>query len=262
MEEADRPRRLADVVREMRIAEADRLDAADREGESARQRLEQLADELSEVFEEAGGEEAGFDFQISRGAQPRLWIDAATHVVMAGDGLTYRILRDARGGRTVLGETDDVDDAADRVTRYIATRSLERERLLDEDAVAGTTATSIAPAERRAAPARGAPFGGSMAGSEPVVVRRPSRTSRFVRAIVWFALGALAGAGLLFLAYGERLGFENPVPGEYRRLYEPYIPPVPSDSGTPAATEGTVVVPVEPADPGAAEAGTEDTNAN
>ena len=33
----------------------------------------------------------------------------------------------------------------------------------------------------------------------------------------------LVGAGLLFLAFGERLGYQNPVPEEYR-FYEPYLP--------------------------------------
>ena len=235
MQDTERPReqrRLADVVREMKIAEADRLDAADRDGDAARRKLEMLADELAEVFEEAGGEDAGFDFTISHGAAPRLWIDAATHVMMAGDGGTYRILRDARGGRTILGETSDVDDAADRVTRYIATRSLERERLLDDE-----------PASRGTV-GRGAAAGGAQAAfartPERVVVRKPSRFSRFVRALIWLALGVALGMALLFVAYGERLGLENPVPAEYRQFYEPYVPPLPGDPAPAVPTEGEV----------------------
>lgn len=240
MEDLDRPRRLADVVREMKIAEADRLDAADQEGDVARRKLEALAEELSDVFEEAGGEEAGFDFQISQGAHPRLWIDAATHVAIGRDGRTYRILRDARGGRTLLGETDDLDDAADRVTRYVATRSLERERLLDDGRVPVRASGSEARPVAR-------PLGGSLAEVERVEVRKPSRFVRFVRALIWFALGALVGAALLFVAYGERLGFENPVPGEYRRFYEPYVPPVPSDG--PVVIEGESGSEVDAAEP-------------
>ena len=236
MQDTGRPqeqRRLADVVREMKIAEADRLDAADREGEAARAKLRLLEQELEEVFEEAGGEDAGFDFTISQGATPRLWIDAATHVIMGSDGVTYRILRDARGGRTVLGETHDVDDAADRVTRYIATRSLERERLLDGEPgpvhARGRGAATPAPAGRAAfAPA-----------VERVVVRKPSRFARFIRALLWLALGVLLGMTLLFVAYGERLGLENPVPAAYRPFYEPYVPALPGDAPVVAAPEAT-----------------------
>ena len=225
-ENRPRERRLAEVVRDMKIAEADRLDAADRDGESARARLELLADELSEVFDEAGGEEAGFDFRISGGSSPRLWVDAATHVDLARDGVTFMVLRDGRNGRMLLGETSDVDEAADTVTRYIATRSLERERLMD------------APAMAAAAPVAGAAGRGVRRDGEPrqVVVRKPSRFARFIRSIIWFALGALVGAGALFVAYGERLGFENPVPAEYRGLYEPYVPLLPGDA---AAVPGT-----------------------
>ena len=259
MDETSRPRerRLADVVRDMRTAEADRLDALDRDGEAARARLTLLVDELDEVFEQAGGEEAGFDFQIGPGPNPRLWIDAATHVVVARDGKTFRILRDSRGGRTVLGETDDVDDAADHVTRYIATRTLERERLVDEPP---------GPARARAIGSDGPTNGtgravfaepgtlGRDATSQPVM-RRPSRTGRTVRALIWFLLGMLAGAALLFLAYGELLGFQNPVPANIREYYEPYVPPAPG-IGTPSlpvegadTTPGTVGTGTDAADP-------------
>ena len=249
-----RERRLAEVVREIKIAEADRLDEADRGGEGARARLELLVDELEDVFEEAGGEEAGFDFRVSSGATPRLWIDAATHVGIAADGETYRILRDGRGGRMRLGETASVDDAADIVTRYVATRSLERERLLDGPA--GTAAASAAPRAARSGTASGT--GAAYSGERTVVVRKPSRFVRFVRAILWFALGALAGAGALFIAYGERLGFENPVPLEYRGLYEGYVPALPGEAVVPTdeLPEGALV----PADDAVEAQGADDPN--
>ena len=248
-ETGTRERRLSDVVREMKIAEAERLDAADREGESSRRRLELLADELGEVFEEAGGEEAGFDFTISQGAAPRLWIDAATHVVVGPDGRTFRILRDARGGRTVLGETDDVDEAADRVTRYIATRSLERERLLDDGPATAAAAAPVAATPARRA-ARSGLAGAPMAHTTTRIVRKPSRTARFIRSILWMLVGAALGIGLVVLAYGERVGLPNPVPLEYRGFYEPYVPPLPGDPPRVVPEvdgAGEAVEPVEPA---------------
>ena len=226
-----RERRLADVVRDMRTAEADRLDALDRDGEAARARLTLLVEELDEVFDQAGGEEAGFDFQIGPGPNPRLWIDAATHVVVARDGRTFRVLRDSRGGRTVLGETDDVDDAADHVTRYIATRTLERERLIDEPAAAPAALRTGGPVQ--GSEPRGGFVDARPAGRDVAPFRRPSRTGRLARALLWFLLGMLTGAGLLFLAYGEAVGFANPVPPGVRQYYEPFVPPAPG-VGTPA----------------------------
>ena len=221
-----RERRLAEVVREMKIKEADRLDASDRDRDMARMRLELLAEELQSVFDEAGGEEEGFDFSISTGPAPRLWIDAATHVSIASDGETFRVLRDGRGGRTILNETDDLDEAADAVTRYVATRSLERERLFD----------AAATPEGLQREARPVPFG-APPPEQRTVVRRPSRAARMARALLWFILGMIAGAGLLFLAFGERLGFANPVPAEYR-FYEPYLEPylpAPGGAAVPGA---------------------------
>ena len=218
VENRPRARRLAEVVREMKTADADRLDAVDRGGHAARARLELLNEELGEVFEEAGGEDAGFDFQITSGPAPRLWVDAATHVsVDAEDNQTYRVLRDGRGGRMLLGETDDVDEAADIVTRYVGTRILERERLMD-DAAPAAVPPPLVTQGRGAAPV------------ETRIVRKPSRFSRFVRAIVWFALGALAGLAIAWIAYGERLGLENPVPENYRQFYQPYVPPLPGEA--------------------------------
>ena len=269
-----RERRLADVVRDMRSAEADRLDALDREGEAARARLTLLVEELDEVFEQAGGEEAGFDFQISPGPSPRLWIDAATHVVVARDGKTYRILRDSRGGRTVLGETDDVDDAADHVTRYIATRTLERERLVDEPTVPAASRVGAAPFAANEVRGFGDPRPVGRDAPPATTVRRPSRTGRTFRALVWFLLGMLAGAALLFVAYGELLGFNNPVPANLRQYYEPYVPPAPG-IGTPSLpteapeTDGAAVTIDRPdedaqtSDPvGAADVTAADTPAN
>ena len=221
-----RERRLAEVVREMKIKEADRLDASDRDHEMARMRLELLSEELQGVFDEAGGEEEGFDFSISHGPVPRLWIDAATHVDVGTDGETFRVARDARGGRTVLAETTDLDEAADAVTRYVATRSLERERLFDAAATPGGLRREPTPA----------PFGAPPMDPRPVV-RGPSRAGRLARALLWFLLGMVVGAALLFLAFGERLGFANPVPAEYR-FYEPYLEPylpAPGGAAVPGA---------------------------
>ena len=67
------------------------------------------------------------------GLQPRLWIDAVSHVTMGRDRRTYRFLRDTRLGRVVLAESLDIKPVADQVTRYVAERIVERQRMIDGD---------------------------------------------------------------------------------------------------------------------------------
>lgn len=129
-------RRLADAVREMKTAAADREDVVVEMREASRTRLELLAQELQPVFAEVPEDDPMFDFAISSGQQPRLWIDAVAHVTMGPDRRTYRFLRDTRLGRVVLGESTDIKPVADQVTRYIAERLVERQRMVEGEVVA------------------------------------------------------------------------------------------------------------------------------
>lgn len=124
-------RRLSDAIRDAKNIAADRDDVVVDMREASRIRLEILAAELEDVFAEVPAEDSMFDFAISSGLQPRLWIDAVAHVAMGRDKRSYRFVRDGRAGRVVLAETHDVNQAAEAVTRYIAERVVERERLLD-----------------------------------------------------------------------------------------------------------------------------------
>ncbi len=124
-------RRLSDAIRDAKNIAADRDDVVVDMRKASRIRLEILAAELEDVFAEVPAEDSMFDFAISSGLQPRLWIDAVAHVAMGRDKRSYRFVRDSRAGRVVLAETHDVNQAAEAVTRYIAERVVERERLLD-----------------------------------------------------------------------------------------------------------------------------------
>ena len=127
---APAPAKLADVIREMRNAAADRDDVVVELREAQKGRLELLAADLAPIFADVP-EDAGFDFVISSGTQPRLWIDAVSHITMGRDRRTYRFLKDTRLGRVVLAESLDIKPVADQVTRYVAERIIERERMLE-----------------------------------------------------------------------------------------------------------------------------------
>src|SRR5690606_17223583 len=151
---ADRP--LTRMIRLVRDQRADRQDAVEELREFCQVRLEILADELEPVFRDVPVEDTQFDFVISSGLQPRLWIDAVAHVAMARDGRTYRFLLDRRDGRVVLAESDRTAPIAEAVTRYIAERMVERRALLEgrrEPAEPGwTRGRAMAMPEKAATP--------------------------------------------------------------------------------------------------------------
>lgn len=125
--------RLVQAVREIKIATAERSDVVVEMKEADRARLEILAQELEPVFSEVPLDDERFDFAISSGLQPRLWIDATAHVMMGKDRRQYRFVRDTRLGRSVLAESHQTGPIADSVTTYIAERIYERELALAGD---------------------------------------------------------------------------------------------------------------------------------
>ena len=125
--------KLSQAIRDVKNDSADRDDVVVEMREASRMRLELLAQELTGVFEEAGKDDPQFDFAISSGLQPRLWIDATAHVAMGRDRRVYRFVRDTRLGRVVLAETADMKPVAEQVTRYVAERILERKRMMEGD---------------------------------------------------------------------------------------------------------------------------------
>ena len=145
----DVERRLSDAIRDVKNAAADRNDVVVELREASRTRLDLLAAELAPVFEDVPADIDLFDFTISSGLQPRLWIDAVSHVAMARDRRTYRFLRDTRLGRVVLAEDAAIKPVADQVTRYVAERIVERQHLMEgavEPAIPGLERPIVAEA--------------------------------------------------------------------------------------------------------------------
>ncbi len=116
-----------------------------------------------------------FDFTISSGLQPRLWIDAVSHVAMGRDRRTYRFVKDTRAGRVVLAEAPAIKPVADQVTRYVAERIVERERMMEGGAEPPSHGLPSATTTRR-----------------PTVVRRGGWPA-FLSGLGLVAAGALVG---------------------------------------------------------------------
>lgn len=179
---ASSPRKLSDAIREVKNAVADRDDVVVELREAQKTRIELLAAELAPVFAEVPADLDMFDFAISSGVQPRLWIDAISHVTMGRDRRTYRFLRDTRLGRVVLAESTEIKPVADQVARYIAERMIERERMVE-----GEIQPVMVKAEQ-----------------EPAVVETPERSSAWSIVLLVLA-GAAFGIALSVVILWERL---------------------------------------------------------
>lgn len=181
--------RLALAIREVKNAVADRDDVVVDIREAQLTRLELLAEDLASVAKEIPQDDDRFDFALSSGIQPRLWIDAVSHVTMGRDRRTYRFLRDTRLGRVVLAETPDIKAIADHVTRYVAERVIERRKVLEGDVAYIGMDTQV--------------------GAEPTMASAsttsPSKPSGVARGVGIALLGALLGFLVFALLSWERL---------------------------------------------------------
>ena len=187
----DPSRKLSDAVRDVKNAFADREDVVVDMREAHRMRLDLLAAELAPIFAEVPADMDNFDFVVSSGLQPRLWIDAVSHVAMGRDRRTYRFLRDTRIGRVVLAESSQMKVVADSVTRYVAERVVERQRMMEggvEHAVPGIQRTMVAEAEP---PLRAAPRGKAL--------------SAFLSGLGLLAAGALVGLAVSLVLFWDRI---------------------------------------------------------
>ncbi|QKC82271.1 hypothetical protein [Mesorhizobium sp. NZP2077] len=188
-EKIDPSRKLSDAIRDVKNAFADRDDVVVDMREAHRMRLDLLAAELAPVFADVPADMDNFDFVVSSGLQPRLWIDAVSHVAMGRDRRTYRFLEDTRIGRVVLAESTEMKPVADSVTRYVAERVVERQRMME----GGVEAAGMKRAE--------------VAEAEPPL-RSPQRSkgwSAFLSGLGLVAAGALVGLAVSVALFWDRI---------------------------------------------------------
>jgi hypothetical protein len=195
--------RLSDIVRKARVSSAERQDVVVDMKEADKARLELLAEKLEPIFDDVDKEDDRFDFNISSGAQPRIWIDCVAHVYMGRDRRTYRFVRDSRLGRVVLIESGDADEVYSYVTNYIAARVIEREKLLEGDMEAFKDYYARMTNENLDAVINTSNDNKNDDEKLVAETREPS-SSAFVIGTTWFILGGLLGLALTF-NYREEL---------------------------------------------------------
>ena len=181
---------LAEAMDRVRNDQASRDDVVVDMRQASRTRLEMLARELQPVFAEIPDENDQFEFALTNGEPPRLWIDMTSFVRMGRDRRLYEFVKDTRRGRTILGHSEDRTEMARMVTSYVAERMLERERRIEGDWVA-MRRYDFAKEEAQA------------------TQKTPSPGSRDWYYLLWFVMGLAAGiAGLAFLwLYGDLAQF-------------------------------------------------------
>lgn len=198
-------RKLAEAIRGAQSAAADRGDVVIDMKEADLARIEILAQDLKPVFDDVPADDLQWDFAVSTGLHPRLWIDATSHVMMGRDRRTYRFVRDTRLGRIVVAESTEVGPISDAVTNYIAERIVERQRLMEGERINLRSADVSAESDIKKTAAAGqssAPRYATLPGS---TAPRRSVVSDIVTVVTWFLIGALAGAGALLAFFWDRL---------------------------------------------------------
>ncbi|RFC69488.1 MULTISPECIES: hypothetical protein [Mesorhizobium] len=212
----DPSRKLAEAVRSVKNAEADRDDVVIEMRDAERMRLEILANELGPIIQEVPTDLDLFDFALSSGLKPRFWIDGVSHVSMSRDKRTYRFLKDTRNGRVILAESTDPKPVADQVTRYIAERMVERERMLEGGTPLSYRASvSPKPISRYDEPKplreTSAPVATTTSEplkAEPVIEPTQSGWKSFVWGLMIFILGGLFGLAMLANYLWDRIAHQ------------------------------------------------------
>ncbi len=125
--ELDRARRL----------ETERLEAELAVRDAAMLRLFTLRQEVLPYVEAMAEARGLIDLNLAPGHPPRLWIDLSSHVVIAPDGRSWRLVQEALEERTIIFESDRLEDFAAFLRKFIAHRVVRRHRAL---AVAGSEA--------------------------------------------------------------------------------------------------------------------------
>ena len=189
---------LAEAMDRVRENRAQQDDVVVDMKQAAHQRLELLARDLQPVFKALPDDNDQFEFALTNGEPPRLWVDMTSHVRMGRDRMLYEFVKNTRMGRTLLAKTTDRQKMAKIVTNYVAERVLERERVIEGEWVAMRNYDFDAEGEGQGEEAASAPNKASGSGWAM---------------FGWFLTGILAG-GLALLAwawFGDIPAFLNSI---------------------------------------------------
>ncbi len=192
---------LASAMRKVKTAQADRDDVVVEMKHAKVSRLELLAEDLAPVFQALPEEIDMFDFALTQGEVPRLWIDMTSFVRMGKDGRVYEFVKDTRMGRTILGSSKNREKIGARITDYVAERVLERERMLEGDWQSLKNARAVADGEADEKD-QSSSINEEIKSSTATELNEKNGTQKgtILGAFGWLLLGLAIGLGALILA--------------------------------------------------------------
>jgi len=172
---------LSKSIEEMKSLNAERDDVVVELQQSQLTRLEMLARDLQSVFDQVPDDNDQFEFALTNGENPRLWIDMTTHVRMGTQRHQYELVKDTRMGRTILASSADKNQMGQVITDYIADKMLERERMIEGEWIAMGGYEFDATAKTETKP-------------KMIMIKDSPWKS-----VTWFVLGTVLGAAALFI---------------------------------------------------------------
>lgn len=116
------------ALREARLSEAAHLDALLNVKDAKSLRLMALREKLMPLLTGHADVLGLIELKIQSGETPRLWLDLISSVVMEPDSRTFRLEQEREQRREILFETQDLDEMAKQLLRYVAHRVIAREK--------------------------------------------------------------------------------------------------------------------------------------
>ena len=117
------------ALKQARLAEAARLDAALDLRDARVLRLDALREALEPQLNLSGPAQSLFELSVQPGEKPRLWLDLISVIEMEPDPKTYRLLQGRQGARECLFETRDADEMTAFAVKYLAHRLIAQDTL-------------------------------------------------------------------------------------------------------------------------------------
>lgn len=193
--------RLEETLRLIRARDADRRAAMSEGHQSLAIKLEALRAELEDVISDIPEDVDLFDFQVSQGRRPRLWIDAIAFVTMTKDGEAYRFLRESRNGPILICESDDREIVGQAVVAHVAERLENREHALNEEFIqADNLVSDVQSVESEDKTFQVAAV--ATVAQAQTANQMEERRGRAVRSFLVFLVGMIAGAiGMIAIAW-------------------------------------------------------------
>ena len=177
---------LAEAMREVKTSQADRDDVVVEMRHAKFSRLELLAEDLTPVFNDVPNEVEMFDFALTKGEIPRLWVDMTSFVRLGKDGRTYEFVKDTRLGRTILGTSSNREKIGKRITDYVAERLLERERMIEGEWISPTAKLDDTQSDSLTRNTNSAILAN---GDDEKSLTNPKRALSILSALMWFLFG-------------------------------------------------------------------------